>query len=218
MIRIRLLPLLAVACLAIPLGASAQPTQQAFTSKSVNLRAGPARDYPLVAQLGPGMPVSVAGCINGYSWCDVILQNGNRGWIYAQNLNYPYQGSQVPLMTYGSAIGLPVIAFTLSTYWGNYYRGRPWYGQRLHWAHRPVRPIRPRPPAVVRPPPRPHPKPPVVAPGKPRPPGWGNGQRPPPGGVRPPGGKPPGGMKPPGGKPPGGGGRPPGGGKRPQPR
>lgn len=196
MIHIRLLPLIAVAWLSVPVAAIAQ--QQAFASKSVNLRAGPARDYPLVAQLAPGTPVSVAGCINGYSWCDVSLPDGNRGWVYAQNLHYPYQGNQVSLLTYGSAIGLPIIAFTIGTYWNQYYRGRPWYGQQSHWAHRPVRP---RPPIGVGPPPRPFPKPPVVLPGKPRPPGLGGGHRPSPGG-----------------KPPGGGGRPPNGGNRPQPR
>jgi len=201
MFRIRLLPLLAAACLAAPAMA-----QQAFTSKPVNLRAGPARDYPLVAQLGPGTPVQVAGCVNGYSWCDVTLQDGNRGWVYAQNLNYPYQGNQVPLLTYGSAIGLPIIAFSLGTYWGQNYRGRPWYGQQSHWAHRPPRP---RPP-VVRPPPRP--RPPAIVPGRPNPPGFGGGHRPSPG-ARPPGN----GARPTGGRPPGGG-RPPDGGNRPQPR
>ena len=204
MIRIRLIPLIAAACLAAPLAAMAQ---QAFTSKPVNLRAGPARDYPLVAQLGPGTPVQVAGCVNGYSWCDVTLQDGNRGWVYAQNLNYPYQGNQVPLITYGSAIGLPIIAFSIGTYWGQYYRGRPWYGQQSHWAHRP---IRPRPP-IVRPPP-PRPKPPGVFPQRPHRPGIGGGQRPPQGGARPPGN----GARPPGGRPPGGGDRP--GQNRPQPR
>jgi uncharacterized protein YraI len=204
MIRIRLLPLLAVACFSMPIAAIAQ--QQAFTSKYVNLRAGPARDYPLVAQLRPGTPVTVAGCINGYSWCDVSLPDGNRGWVYAQNLNYPYQGNQVPLITYGSAIGLPIIAFTIGTYWGQNYRGRPWYGQQSHWAHRP---IRPRPPIAVRPPPRP--KPPGVFPQRPHRPGVGNGNRPPVGGARPPGN----GVRPPGAKPPGAGGRPTQGSNRP---
>lgn len=203
MIRNRLISLIAAACLAAPLAAAAQ---QAFASKPVNLRAGPARDYPLVAQLGPGTPVQVAGCVNGYSWCDVTLQDGNRGWVYARNLNYPYQGNQVPLITYGSAIGLPIIVFSIGSYWGQYYRGRPWYGQQSHWAHRPHRP---RPP-VVRPPP-PRPKPPGVFPQRPHRPEFGNGQRPSPGGARPPGN----GARPPGGRPPGGGGRPPNGGNRP---
>ncbi|AMP02161.1 hypothetical protein CAter10_4777 [Collimonas arenae] len=51
MIRTRLFPLIAAACLILPVAASAQ--QQAFTSKPVNLRAGPARDYPLVASYLP---------------------------------------------------------------------------------------------------------------------------------------------------------------------
>jgi uncharacterized protein YraI len=205
MIRFRLLPLIAVACIAIPVSAFAQ---QAFTSKYVNLRAGPARDYPLVAQLGPGTSVSVAGCINGYTWCDVFLPDGNRGWVYAQNLNYPYQGRQVPLITYGSAIGLPIVAFAIGSYWGQYYRGRPWYRQQPQWANRP------RPP-VGRPPPRPRPPGLFPQPGRPDRPGFVGGQRPP-NGARPQGG----GARPTtGGRPPGGGGgRPQQGGVKPQPR
>ncbi|WP_261340456.1 SH3 domain-containing protein [Collimonas arenae] len=160
------------------------------------------------------MSVTVAGCINGYTWCDVYLPDGNRGWVYAQNLNYPYQGSQVPLMSYGSAIGLPIVAFTIGAYWGQYYRGRPWYRNQAHWSH-----IRPgfggghRP--GVRPPPGHGARPPIGV----RPPGGGH--------TRPPGGghvRPPGGGKPPGGghvRPPNGGnhgGGRPHGGARPQPR
>jgi hypothetical protein len=44
---------------AIPLTATAQ---EARSTKWVNLRAGPARDYPLVARLGPGTPLAVQGC------------------------------------------------------------------------------------------------------------------------------------------------------------
>ena len=39
--------------LALPLAASAQ---QAFTRDTVNMRAGPSGDYPLVARLAPGAP------------------------------------------------------------------------------------------------------------------------------------------------------------------
>ncbi|MFT4070043.1 SH3 domain-containing protein [Paraburkholderia sp.] len=180
---------LAAGLLALPALASAQ--SQAYTTSRVNVRAGPASDYPIVTQLPAGVPVTVMGCLGNYQWCDVAAPN-LRGWVYASLLSSPYQGGNVPL-SYGATIGLPIIAFSITDYWGNYYRGRPWYNQQSRWSHHP-------PP----PPPRPgagHP-----------PPGW----RPPPGnpGGRPPGGPPPGhgGGRPPGGPPPGHtGGRPPGG-------
>ena len=207
--------------LLVPAAAFAQT--QAVTNGPVNLRAGPARDYPVVSQLPGGAPVTVMGCVAGYSWCDVALPN-LRGWVYAGRISYPYQGNPVPVLNYGTVIGLPIVTFSIGTYWGNYYRGRPWYRDQSRWAHRP-----PPRPGAGRPPGPPH-----GGPGGPggRPPGGrppGNvGGRPPGGpgsgaGGRPPGGQQPGGQRPgAGGQRPGGsggsggsGGRPPGGGGRP---
>ena len=149
----RFLRVCAILCLAIPAAASAQ---SAFTTKDSNLRAGPSRDYPLVAQLPAGAPVSVAGCLNDWSWCDVILPSGDRGWIYAGHLDYPYEGGQVEVLTGGVYLGLPVVTFSIGPYWDNYYRGRPWYGRRSYWAARPPAPHwrgvpQPRPSVVLSP-------------------------------------------------------------------
>ncbi|MFM0741601.1 SH3 domain-containing protein [Paraburkholderia xenovorans] len=219
---------LATGLLALPAAAFAQ--SQAYTNGPVNVRAGPASDYPVVTQLPGGVPLSVMGCLSNYQWCDVAAPN-LRGWVYAGRLNYPYQGSNVPLMNYGTVIGLPIVTFSIGTYWGNYYRGRPWYGQQSRWSHHPPPPP-PRPGAG-----RPPGPPPGHGGGRPPgpPPGHAGGRPPgglPPGhaGGRPPGGPPPGnaGGRPPGnaggggrppdnaqGRPPGGGGRPDGGGSRP---
>ena len=178
--------------------------QQAQTSKWVNLRAGPARDYPLVMQLPPATPVGVQGCISDFSWCDVITPDNVRGWIYAANLLYPYQSSAVPLLSYGPVIGVPIITFSIGPYWGRYYRDRPWYGEEPRWARRPpphrVRP--PGPPPIYAPPPRSGIRPPGPPHGE-RPPGVRPpGERPSPG-VRPPGERPTPGVRPPGERPPG---------------
>lgn len=159
--------------LLLPLAAAAQ---QAFTRGAVNLRAGPSGDYPLVARLGPGQPVDVVGCTSGYGWCDVVLPDGGRGWVWARNLDYAYQQQRVPLATYGAVIGVPIVSFVIGSYWADYYRDRPWYGDRRWWGHRPP----PPPIAGWRPPPPVHPG------WQPRP--WpGPGVRPPHGpGVRPP--------------------------------
>ncbi|MGH8289159.1 MAG: SH3 domain-containing protein [Steroidobacteraceae bacterium] len=132
--------------------------QSAFTARPMNVRAGPNGDYPLVAQLDAGAPLDVHGCLNDWSWCDVSFDD-NRGWIYAGGVSFVYQGERVPLYSYGPSLGLPIITFSLSSYWGNYYRGRSWYGQRDEWAHR-------RMPPHMRPAGRPHAGPPPMRSGR----------------------------------------------------
>lgn len=118
--------------------------QNAFTSRPMNVRAGPNREYPMVAQLGPGTPVQVYGCLSDWSWCDA--SDGQiRGWIYAGGLSFNYQGTRVPLYSYGPSLGLPILTFSLPLYWGRYYRSRPFFSQRNSWAHRRLPPhMRPR--------------------------------------------------------------------------
>ncbi|WP_244322712.1 SH3 domain-containing protein [Paraburkholderia dipogonis] len=145
----------AAGVLALPAVACAQ--SQAYTNTTVNVRAGPAPDYPVVTQLPGGVPLSVMGCISNYQWCDVAAPN-LRGWVYAGSLSYPYQGANVPVMNYGMVIGLPIVTFSIGAYWGDYYRGRPWYGQQSRWAH--------------------HPPPPPPRPGAGRPPGHDGGRPP----------------------------------------
>jgi uncharacterized protein YraI len=194
---------------ALTAGASAQT---AYTTQDVNVRAGPGRDYPLVAWLTPGVQVTVAGCLDTWKWCDVIV-GPNRGWVYARFLAYPYQNQNVPIISSGPMIGLPIVTFSIVPYWNNYYRGRPWYADRPHWQHphppavRPP-PPGPKPPPVLRPPPRPRPPPPVTRPPpKPRPPPPVT--RPPPRPNPPSGGNPPPRPRPPAGGGPPAGGKPP---------
>jgi uncharacterized protein YraI len=181
--------------LLLPVAAAAQ---EAFARGTLNLRAGPSGDYPLVARLGHGQPFEVLGCTSGYAWCDVVLPDGLRGWVYAANIDYAYDGDRrVPLASYGAIIGVPIVGFTIGNYWSNHYRDRPWYGERRWWGDRhpppPVAGWRPVP--APRPDWRPNPwrDPGYAHPGRdfrqqPQP-GWRPppGQHPPPDhGVRPP--------------------------------
>ena len=126
----------AVACLAvaaaIPLGASAE---EAFTMRRVDVFAGPSSEYPVVASLPRNAGVDVFGCLSDWSWCDVGFA-GDRGWVYALDLAVPYEGRRVVILDYGPRIHLPILAFSLNTYWDRHYHGRPWYGQRQQWVSR----------------------------------------------------------------------------------
>ncbi len=169
MSRARVLGLGLLVGLAVSAGAFAQT---AYATKTVNVRAGPSRDYPLVARIPAGMGLDVNGCLDDWTWCDVTF-GLDRGWVYAGNLDFPYQGRRVVILEGGGYIGLPIVTFSVGPYWDRWYRGRPWYGRRSYWFHRPPPPHRPpgyRPPGHRPPVYRPAPRPPVVRPPAPRPP------------------------------------------------
>lgn len=139
----------AAVVLAVPVAVSAQ---EAYTTRSVNIRGGPDTSYPAVAVLPPGAGVQVMGCLDDWSWCDVVF-GYDRGWVYAPYLNYVYQGRRVPFYTYAPSFGIPIVTFALGPYWDRYYRGRPFYGRRDYWERRAppprVRPVGPPPRATV---------------------------------------------------------------------
>jgi uncharacterized protein YraI len=123
---------LSVAFSAVPLAASAAP---AYALQGAEIFAGPGNDFPVVAQLGPGVRVNVNGCLTDYSWCDVSF-GPNRGWAYAGDLAYPYQNRRVPILQYGPTLALPTVTFSVGNYWDRYYRGRPFYRERGQWEQR----------------------------------------------------------------------------------
>lgn len=129
---------LASALLALP-GVSAAQQFLAYTTNTVLMRAGPAPEYPVVAVLHNGYTIAVQGCLQDYSWCDVVA-GPNRGWVHARYIAYPYQETTFPVIEYGPAIGIGVVSFIIGSYWHEHYIARPWYGQLRHWIHRPPKP------------------------------------------------------------------------------
>lgn len=188
---------------ALPIAASAQ---NAFTTQAVNMRAGPDRSVPLVAWIPAGAAVQVIGCLDGWRWCDTAW-GPNRGWVWSRALQTTFGGQPWVISYGGPTLGIPLVTFSIGTYWDSFYRNRPWWDQRNYWFHRPPPPpppawrppppgwrppppaVRPPPPPAVRPPPRPTPPPPSVRP-PPRP-------MPPPPSVRPPQPNPPPSVRPP---------------------
>ena len=136
------------ASMALALPGLAQATD-AYVTGNVNLRAGPDAGYPLIDQLQAGTEVDVQGCTSGWEWCDVIAF-GNRGWVAGNYIEYEYQDQPMLLPMYGAQIGIPIVTFTIGTYWDRYYRGRPFYSRRDYWYQRPML-RRPPPPPIAHP-------------------------------------------------------------------
>ena len=115
---------------------AASVAQTAYTTRTVNMRAGPSRDYPVVEQLPPGEPVGINGCLDDWTWCDVSAGN-DRGWVSARSLDSPYQNGRVVIYGNGPMFGFPIVGFSVGNYWDTYYRGRPWYSRRSYWVGQP---------------------------------------------------------------------------------
>ena len=109
--------------------------EDAFTLQQTDLFAGPDSEFPQVASLPPNTEVGVAGCLSDWSWCDVSFSN-QRGWVWAGDLGYPYEGRRVAIIEYGPRLRLPAVTFSLNTYWDEHYRSRPFYRERNVWVSR----------------------------------------------------------------------------------
>jgi uncharacterized protein YraI len=126
---------IAAGCFALVAAPAAALAQDAIVTIDLNMRAGPSTAFPVVDVVPGRTPVDVHGCVAGYSWCDVSTV-GNRGWVYAGYLSYAARGSYVPLVEYVTEIDVPIISFSVGSYWDSYYRNRPGYGQRTQWRDR----------------------------------------------------------------------------------
>jgi|SRR5690242_19127309 len=124
--------LFVLAIAAMPAVAAAQ---DAFTLQPTDIFAGPSSEYPQIATLPPNTEVGVAGCLSDWSWCDVTFAN-DRGWVWAGDLGYPYENRRVAIIEFGPRLRLPVVTFSLNTYWDAHYRSRPFFRERNVWVSR----------------------------------------------------------------------------------
>ncbi|TFV38834.1 peptide-binding protein [Bradyrhizobium frederickii] len=120
---------LIAALLLAPTAALAAP---GIVTVSTGLRAGPGAGFPLVDRIPGGARVNIHGCLRGNAWCDVSFSD-DRGWVSSQYLEYLYRNHYVYLPDYADVIDVPVVPFVLTSYWSNYYSGRPWYRRHAYW-------------------------------------------------------------------------------------
>jgi hypothetical protein len=68
------------------------------TSGLVSLRSGPGPDYPLVAQLGPNIPVAITGQNPEGDWYNICCVNGSDVWVAKGHVETVNDPSQAPLL------------------------------------------------------------------------------------------------------------------------
>jgi len=116
--------------------ASASP---GYVSRNVNLRAGPDVRYPVVERVRAGTRVEIFGCLDQWDWCEVGSRN-DRGWVSGSYLQAIQHNRRVYIGHAGPVIGFPVISFEVGNYWDEHYRNKPFYHDRVKWAHDDRRP------------------------------------------------------------------------------
>jgi len=141
----RVIGFAAALALCAPLLASAA---QGWVVADISLQAGPDSTYPSIVQLRAGTPVTIHGCIDGWTWCDVSIGD-DAGWVPGTFLEEDYGGQRVVVIDYGPRIGIPVVAFSLGVYWEHHYHNRPFYAQRQEWIARSIKPSAPPRPSGV---------------------------------------------------------------------
>jgi uncharacterized protein YraI len=112
--------------------AFAAPPIHGYVTTGLNLRAGPSTSYPAVVTMRGGDPVTIYGCLSGWSWCDIDW-HGNRGWAAGQYLQVTYRQHRQPILSYGRYFNVPSLSFSIGTYWNQHYHGRGFYGQMQHF-------------------------------------------------------------------------------------
>jgi uncharacterized protein YraI len=137
---------LAALALCAPLWASAA---EGFVVADISLQAGPDTQYPSIEELYAGTNVSIQGCLQGWTWCDVIASNGDRGWVPGTFIEETYNSQRVVVFDYGARIGIPVVSFSIGAYWDHYYHSRPFYAERQQWEARAIRVRAPSRPTSV---------------------------------------------------------------------
>jgi uncharacterized protein YraI len=96
---------------------------------AVNMRAGPSTQYPVVTVMPQNASLTVYGCMNSQTWCDVSWGRA-RGWVSANYIYVVYKGQQTVLTaSIIPVVGIATVAFSVA-YWDRHYHGQPWHG---HW-------------------------------------------------------------------------------------
>lgn len=106
-----------------------------YAAAEINMRAGPSTHYPSIDILPEGIPLNVAGCTNGYRWCDVEAA-GRRGWVSGAYIDIDYESQRLRVPAYAHVVREPVVptvSFSVGTYWRDHYSDQDFYDDIDTW-------------------------------------------------------------------------------------
>lgn len=115
------------------LAGAAHAAVPGIATTDVNMRLGPSTSYEVIRVIPGNAPVTIYGCLSGYSWCDVAF-GGFRGWVSSRYLYETgrAQRQRHPVYRGGPSIASPIITFELFSYHGRHYANQRWYRDRYH--------------------------------------------------------------------------------------
>lgn len=103
-----------------------------YTRTTVYLRAGPGFDYPVIDKLSSKRRVEVLGCLRDWDWCEVRYKN-DRGWVSEGALEALHRNRRITIVEARPVYHIPVVSFSVNSYWDKHYKNRPFYRDRAHW-------------------------------------------------------------------------------------
>jgi uncharacterized protein YraI len=107
------------AALVMPAAAAAQTVAYATYDGYTNVREGPSTQYYVIAQLAPGTPVDVLGCLPDRAWCQILVDD-LEGWVYSRRLEFVYSGQRYFVPDYYAYFGAPLVYFNFDDYPDHY--------------------------------------------------------------------------------------------------
>lgn len=126
-----------LAAAAVVLTVAAAPKAEAayydgVAATTLNVRAGPNGNYPIIGKIRAGSPVNIRNCIQGYRWCDVST-GGFRGWVAGKNVRTRYRDRNDNVSLLGQLLGISTVTYNERTYWGENYYDRDFYRTKYGW-------------------------------------------------------------------------------------
>ncbi|MCC6870015.1 MAG: SH3 domain-containing protein [Burkholderiales bacterium] len=116
----KLLHTAAATCLILVCAAAAAQAAVTKPWQDTNMHAGPDTVFPVVTRVTRHDTVQVQGCIEDFTWCDVVAGR-RRGWVHRDALRNVLPGR------------VPVVAFSVESYWDAHYRDRRWFADKAAW-------------------------------------------------------------------------------------
>ncbi|NKN37098.1 SH3 domain-containing protein [Agrobacterium sp. a22-2] len=105
----------------------------AYATANVNMRSGPSTQYPPILVVPYSSPVEIYGCLSAANWCDVAY-GSYRGWISGSYLQTTYSQQRIYVgPQYYEPLGIPIVTFSIDSYWDRHYRSRDFYRDRDRW-------------------------------------------------------------------------------------